>query len=85
MATLTLPTLSRRAPVQVCATTKLVVVAQRPLVRHGYVVVAHAQASARWLPDMWLTLFLLAWVKLGDKDHVDDPWSFVPIFHSEST
>jgi hypothetical protein len=30
-------------------------------------------------------LHLLAPSNPFDKDHADDPWSFVPIFHSEST
>jgi hypothetical protein len=34
------------------------------------------------LQDLWLLSRLAA---LADKDHAGDPWSFVPIFHSEST
>jgi hypothetical protein len=59
MATLPLPTLSHNAHVHQCATTMLVVVAQYPTVRRGCEVVAHVQAGARQLRDVWLALFLL--------------------------
>jgi hypothetical protein len=59
MATLSLPTLSHSERAQLCATAKLVVVAQHLMVRRGCEVVAHTQAGARRLHDVRLALFLL--------------------------
>jgi diadenosine tetraphosphate (Ap4A) HIT family hydrolase len=55
------PIFSRGAPTIVYATTMLIVVAQYPSVRHGYLVVVHDQASARRLTYVWVSLFLLVY------------------------
>jgi hypothetical protein len=54
-----LPAFTHGAKATACATSGAIVVAQRPSMCHGYIVVAHCFASASRLRHVWVSLFLL--------------------------
>jgi hypothetical protein len=54
-----LPAFTHGAKATACATSGAIVVAQRPSMCRGYIVVAHCFASASRLRHVWVSLFLL--------------------------